>query len=302
MRFAAVALNLLFACAVCEAVEPLPSLTVTDSLPVSPSSDDGLTIMPPSPISGEPDAFGQRPVAPYTSPIGEPPWSPSPYQNSAWRIELDLIPTTSHVSDQSFGGWKDNSSLALRLNLGYEGCDGFGTRLDFWGFDDDASTSSGPVELEASTFYWDFYKRFFVQDSEIVLGGGLVGAHLDYNVKQFRDKAEYRGGGTTVFGEVFYPFWQFARTDSGAVGRGPVSLLAGSWRDHGPTLFVDETDNDLMTILELAWGLELRHRFGALQDKYWFINIVPEFQRWESSTLPGELDPGFEGTNITFGL
>src|SRR4051812_32864071 len=98
MRIAVVALSLLLACAVCEAVEP--PLAVSEPLPVSPSSDVGLTVIPPSPMSEAPDAFSQRPVAPYTSTIGEPPWSPSPYQNSAWRVQLDLIPTTSHVSDQ----------------------------------------------------------------------------------------------------------------------------------------------------------------------------------------------------------
>jgi hypothetical protein len=29
---------------------------------------------------------------------------------------------------------------------------------------------------------------------------------------------------------------------------------------------------------------------------------VPEIQRWESASLPGVFDPGFEGTAINFGL
>jgi hypothetical protein len=266
-----------------------------------PSSDGGLTNIPPMPEGPTTDGFGRPPVAPYTTPIGEPPWSPSPYQNSAWRVELDLIPTESHVSERGFGGWDNNGDLALRLNLGYEGCDGFGTRLAFWGFDDVASTAAGDVELEASTFYWDFYKRFFVQDAELVLGGGLAAAHLRYDVKSFGDRADYNGGGTTVFGEGFYPLWRFATTDIGTLGRARLSLLSGSWRDRG-TPFVDETDQDLMTIVELGWGLEIRHRFGIKQDKYWYIDIVPEFQRWESSTLSSAMDPGFEGTDINFGL
>jgi hypothetical protein len=58
----------------------------------------------------------------------------------------------------------------------------------------------------------------------------------------------------------------------------------------------------MMTIVELAFGLEFRRRFGKLEDKYWYIDIVPEFQRWESASLPGVFDPGFEGTSINFGL
>ncbi|HEX4415914.1 MAG TPA: hypothetical protein VH107_19945 [Lacipirellulaceae bacterium] len=274
-----------------------------------PSPDAELTIIPPMPESVSTNGFGSAPVAPYspppvapyTPPLTEPPWAPSPYQNSAWRLELDFIPTESHVAEREFGGWDNNSDLALRLSLGYEGCDGFGTRLAFWGFDDVASTAAGDVELEASTFYWDFYKRFFVQDAELVLGGGLAAASLKYDVKDFGDRANYSGGGTTIFGEGFYPLWRFAATDVGTLGRGRISLLSGSWRDHGTPL-VDETDQDLMTIIELGWGLEIRHRFGIKQDKYWYIDIVPEFQRWESSTLSRSMNPGFEGTNINFGL
>ncbi len=85
MRNAVVALILLIASATCYAVEPLPAPAGSEPPPTSPLpySDEGLTIIPPSPMPGTPDAFSQRPVAPYTSPIGEPPWSPSPYQNSA---------------------------------------------------------------------------------------------------------------------------------------------------------------------------------------------------------------------------
>ena len=63
-----------------------------------------------------------------------------------------------------------------------------------------------------------------------------------------------------------------------------------------------DTDHDMMTIIELAFGLEFRRRFGKTEDKYWYIDIVPEFQRWESASLPNVFDPGFQGTAINFGL
>src|SRR5215212_4589502 len=89
------------------------------------------------------------PVQDHPEPIGEPPWDVSPYRSSAWRFEIDLIPTISHVSEEAFGNWADNGSLALRLSLGYEGCDGVGTRLQFWGFADRQNTMAGDVELDA---------------------------------------------------------------------------------------------------------------------------------------------------------
>jgi hypothetical protein len=241
------------------------------------------------------------PVQEHTDPIGEPPWGESPYRSSAWRFGIDLIPTVSDVSEEGFGRWSDNGSLALRIYLGYEGCDGFGTRVQFWGFDNEQNTLAGNVELSASTFYWDFYKRFYVDKAELVLGGGLAGAGMEYDLKDLHERARLSSGGISIFGEGFYPFLRFEKMDIGSIGRARFALLSGEWNDHG-TPFVGDTNHDMMTIIELAWGLEFRRRFGVHGDKYWYIDIVPEIQRWESASLPNVFDPGFEGTAINFGL
>ena len=47
--------------------------------------------------------------------------------------------------------------------------DGIGTRVQFWGFGDKQNTLAGDVELDASTFYLDFYKRFYVENAELVV-------------------------------------------------------------------------------------------------------------------------------------
>jgi hypothetical protein len=252
----------------------------------------------PGPVPGQQAApeFAFTP-----NPIGEPQWCESPYRNSAWRLELDFIPTSSQVSDQAFGDWDDSGGFGMRLTLGYEDCDGTGIRAVLWGFGQNANTLVGDVELDASTFALDLYKRFYIEDAELVLGGGSTGAHLEYDLDALGMSAEFRGGGISVFGEVFYPFVHLKQTEIGQVARARVSLLSGRWDDNG-TPFMADTGHDTMTILDIAWGLELRHRFGKLQDKYWYIAIVPEFQRWESATLPNAFDPGFQGTNFNFGL
>jgi hypothetical protein len=233
--------------------------------------------------------------------ITDPPWETSPYQSEAWRIEFAIIPMLSHVSEHAFGGWENNSAPAFRLGLGYEAPDGVGLRFQFWDFDNEQKTFSGNVELSAATLYTDFYKRFYVQNAEVVLGGGFAAAGLEYDVKASHDHATLNAGGLSVFGEWFYPFCHMKQTDVGWIGRGRIALLSGEWRDHG-TGMVHSTNNDMMTVIELAWGLEIRHRFGRRQDHYWYIDVVPEFQRWESSSLPSVVDPGFEGTAINFGL
>lgn len=275
------------------AASPAPLLSPSEGLPA--------LAVPASPPGTPASLMESPPPVETLAPRGEVPWCKSPYANSAWRVEFDLIPTVSHVAEPAFGDWSDNGTVALRLSLGYEGDDGFGTRLAFWGMGQEASTLVGDVELDASTFYWDFYKRFFIQDAELTLGGGLAGAHLLYDVKAHFVDAEARAGGLSIFGEGFYPLWKFERTDIGSVGRARLALLSGQWRDHG-TPFVNDADNDMMTIFELGWGLELRHRFGRQQEKYWYIDLVPELQRWESSTLADVCEPGFDGTNIRFGL
>lgn len=292
--------------AVIQAAATMPQPAVSPATSVQPvatvATGQPLTVIPPSsPVVQQASAECAVPVFDAPASRGEAPWCKSPYADSAWRIAFDLIPTTSHVSEQSFGAWDKSAGLALRLGLGYEGDDGFGTRLQVWGFGAEAETRDGDIELDASTFYWDFYKRFFVQDAEIMLGGGAAGSYLNFDVKDFDARAHLNSGGITMFAEGFYPLWKLDRTDIGTIGRGRIALLSGEWRDHDSP-FVNDVGHDTMQITELGWGIEIRRRFGRMQDKYCYFDFIPEFQRWESSSLPDIVDPGFEGTNISFGL
>lgn len=261
-----------------------------------------------SPPSSQP--YPRQPYLPYPTypqtmvapPPGEPEWCESPYRNSAWRFEIAFIPTISHVSEMAFGDWEDDPSLAIRVKLGYEDPNGVGIRFQVWGFgQDDVRTPAANVALDASTFYIDFYKRLFIDDAELVLGAGVAGADLDFKFPFFNDEARFSGGGISVFGEGFYPIAQFRKVDIGSVARARIAILDGKWEDDG-TPFIADTSHDMMTIMELAWGLQLRRRFGRLEDKYWYMEFVPEIQRWESASLPDTVDPGFRGTAINFGL
>lgn len=280
-----------------------PEVIATDQVPqrvygaptnvVTDAGPDSMVVIPPAGYT--------EPLVAYQDPVCEPQWCESPYQNSAWRIELDLIPTASHVSDQAFGDWENNGGLGLRLLLGYESCDGVGMRMALWGFGQEVYTPVGQVDLGASTFNIDLYKRFFVKDAELLVGGGSVGGHLEYKLDALNQSADFSGGGVSVFGEGYYPFLRFERTDIGQVVRARFSLLSGRWDDNNSP-FISDTGHDTMSILDIGWGLELRRRFGKAQDKYWYLAIVPQFQRWESASLPNAFDPSFQGTSFNFGL
>jgi hypothetical protein len=272
---------------------------------VQPSAEIPPPYSPPVAVAQPYDQlFSQQPPVP--APVLEqavcaPEWCESPYRNSAWRLELDLVPTVPRVSDVAFGDWDDDGSLALRLNLGFEDVDGIGMRLLLWGIDHDMDIPVSDVELQASTLYFDFYKRFFVENTELVLGAGPSAARLEYDIAALSEQATFKGSGLTVFGEAFYPLARYRKTDIGSVARARVAILSGQWDDDG-TPFVGDTNNDMMTIMELGWGFELRRRFGKHEDKYWHIDFVPEIQRWDSSSLSDLADPGFDGTSINFGL
>jgi hypothetical protein len=254
----------------------------------------------PPPIYDDPQFEQTYPLEPEI--VGQPDWCESPYRSGGWRFGVDFIPTISNVSDAAFGDWEDDPSLALRLELAYESPSGFGVRTQIWGFSEsDVKTPASAVNLDASTFYFDLYKRFFIEDAELALGGGLAGGHLGYGLPFFDEEADFTGGGVSLFGEGFYPFWRFRTTDIGGIANGRLTLLSGEWEDDG-TPFMTDTDHDQTTIMELAWGLELRRRVGRQQDKYWYLRLMHDMQRWESSTLPDAFDPGFDGTSISLGF
>jgi hypothetical protein len=220
-------------------------------------------------------------------------------------VDLDLIPTQPQFTESEFGSWTDGGSLALRLSLGFEDDTGYGTRVRLWAFGQEIKTLATKVDLSASTFHWDFYRRLYIEDSELVFGGGPAGGHLEFDFPRLDEHARFNGGGLDVFGEGYFPIAHFKKTDIATIARARLSLLQGEWRDSGtPFVFVPDTDHDTMTIVDIAWGLELRRRFGRSEDKYWLIRLLPEFQRWESAWLGEFADSSLSlvGTNFSLGL
>ena len=59
-----------------------------------------------------------------------------------------------------------------------------------------------------------------------------------------------------------------------------------------------------MNIAEIAWGLEIRHRFGQLQDKYWYLMLLADYQSFSSPwmTAWAAKSESFAGLNLTVGI
>ncbi len=191
----------------------------------------------------------------------------------------------------------------MRVVLGYEDPQGIGIRARFWGLGQEAEAQADDVDLGMGTFQLDLYKRIFLERGEIVIGAGPASAGLEFDPAS-DGHSRFEGAGGDVFVDGYYGLLYFERSELGAVVRARHSILLGDWRDTTGGTVVPRTDNDTMSITELAWGLEYRHPFGACQDHSWYVGVLAEYQRWQSdwmSNLAGT-SIGVSGVNIYTGL
>jgi hypothetical protein len=168
------------------------------------------------------------------------------------------------------------------------------------------------VELRAGAFDFDLYKRFFIDDAELVLGGGPVSRILEFD-QSGNGYSRYSGGGLSLFAEGFVPLLEFPNSVLGQVGRARVALTTGDWKDTtdqmqsgapGPNNIVPGTDHDSLTATEFAWGLEYRRRFGREEDHSWYVAVLAEHQRWQSDRMGAfmGMSVSFTGLNLNSGI
>ncbi len=288
--------------------------------PQFPAIENGLEGQTPAPIAypqpAAPTAYPQiaPPPTPYSElsppseswhvPLDGPPCPcDSVYRNSAWTASFEFIPTESHLTWAQFGDWPDNNTgFAGRLNLGYEDEIGLGIRGRFWFFGDDIRADLERVDLTAGKLDIDAYKRLYIDGAELALGAGPTIGALDFEVTG-GDQSQFDGGGLSIFTELWHPAVRFERTDLGIIGRARYSMLTGRWKDD-TGFVIAPTDHDSLSIVEAAFGADMRRRFGRRQDRYWFIRIVGEYQRWDSQWLGANIASAvaFTGTSIDLGV
>jgi hypothetical protein len=226
----------------------------------------------------------------------------TPYRNRAWRAELGIIPNaTLHLAGSVFDGWPETVSGA-RFFAGYESANGLGVRFRFLGIGNESTLDSEHVEIALGASSIDFYKRLFLETTEVVLGAGIAGS--DVTLKQGPLHSSFLGGGGTVFTELWHPMLRWTHVDLGLVGRGRLAMTSGNWQRSPGTILVGGTTNDTLMISELAWGLEFRRRFGALQDKYFYFALLSDYQNFSSAWLTAwtATSASFSGLNLTTGI
>lgn len=226
-----------------------------------------------------------------------------PCRTSSWFASVDFIITQAELTRGEFGSLPDDESLALRVNFGYEDPQDIGIRARLWGFSQDIQAVSDDFKLEAAAFDFDLYKRLFIDDMELVLGGGSSSRWLKLTTLIDDEDTRFRGTGISLFVEGYQPLVHFTKSEIGMVGRARHTLLVGNWNGTTTTM-LPGTDRDTPSVSELAWGMEYRRRFGRAEDHQWFASVVAEHQRWDSEWL-GEFmatSVGFTGLNISTGV
>ena len=278
-------------------IAPLPSPSPASALPAP-------TIIPPADgsIYPSPDGTGGEVIiSPSSDAWCMPPQEPG--RTSSWTAAIELIPSRPRVTDGEFGRWDDEGAVALRIILGYEDPQGIGIRARVWGLGEEAEAQADNVDLSMGTFQLDLYKRLFLDRGEIVLGAGPASAGLEFDPES-DGHSRFEGAGGDVFLDGYYGLIYFDRSELGAVVRARHSILLGDWHDTTGGTLIPRTDNDTMSITELAWGLEYRRSFGACLDHSWYAGILAEYQRWQSdwmSNLSGT-SVGVSGLNIYTGI
>ncbi len=239
-------------------------------------------------------------------PVEGEEWGESPCKASLWKVDAAYVFATSNWDDGDPG-------FAARLNVARENGDGFGKRFQVWTFNQDALIQTGwawwgpfinQVDITASSAYFDVYQRLPVYRGNVALGGGLAGGYMNFKERGVRHDLTFAGAGFDLFADGYYPLAQYTKTEFGVIGRGRLALLGGYWNSSRHYTDVDKGWNEGWVTLvdELAWGFELRRRFGRNQDKYWFVDVSREMQGWGTVWWPYTADRTFQGTAVNFGL
>ena len=249
----------------------------------------------------QPVVYGNGPP-PEMVPFEDTPAMASIPRGGHWEIGFEIGPSNVHLAGPDFGQYV-RPGATFDINVGFELDTGYGFRADLWGFVPTGDESQADIDVSASTFETDIYKRFAINYSSLTVGAGGESAFLDFREIANDRHCQFNGAGVNVFGAVDHPIYIGQKWDIAFVGLGRMSILEGQWRDHTGDL-VPDTNNDMMTIFEASWGMEFRRHFGRNLDKFCYFDVMADIQDWQSSWMTANVgsSAGFYGVNFSAGV
>jgi hypothetical protein len=254
-----------------------------DGAPQSAGSRQVWQEVGPSPATGPP-APTEVVLGTMAADLANAPGCPpSQFGAPRWEIDFAYVPTTIDFNNHDMGD-------AFRLDLAHEDEGGYGRRARLWMYHQDFNRW---LDLTAATFSYDFYRRVQFERGEIAYGWGPIALYDSGG-----HDSHFFAAGASIFAEGFYPLLRYERTEFGPVGSARLAGMIGARDDDGSLQFGTDT---LPIVDEYSWGLELRHRFGQHQDKYFFVDVTRDLQDWARPEIPYVAGTSFQGTAIKLG-
>jgi hypothetical protein len=257
--------------------------TLPDGAPQSSASHQVWQEVGPSPATG-PAAPSEVVPGTMAADIGNAPaCPPSQFGAPRWEVDFAYIPTTIDFNNRDMGD-------AYRLDLAHEDEAGYGRRARLWVLHQDFNRW---LDLTAATFSYDFYRRVQFERGEITYGWAPIALYDSGG-----HDSHFYAAGASIFAEGFYPLLHSQHTEFGPVGSARLAAMIGLSDFEGSLQFGTDT---LPIVDEYSWGLELRHRFGQHQDKYFFVDVTRDLQDWGAPEIPYVAGTSFQGTAIKLG-
>ena len=221
--------------------------------------------------------------------------------DSFWHVDFDLTVLTARFMTTAFDLTGGARGVGPRLQIGREKDSGFGWRTRFWGINADSKIvdpNTGPtgavLDVSASRFDVDFYRRFRADKGSLLFGAGITGASMELELSDPNsiDTGKDSGTGVSIFIEGRHLYRSTPKVEWFVIGRGRWAYLVADWES---TLFPGVEGSGSLNVAEAAFGTEMVRRF---RHGDFVLQYLMEAQSWET-TFNGDLN--FLGSSLRFG-
>ncbi|HEX6963225.1 MAG TPA: hypothetical protein VF175_15265 [Lacipirellula sp.] len=245
---------------------------------------------------------------------------------ASWFGDFELTILHASSVNSSITTLEDDNGLGGRFIFGRENAAGLGLRGRFWDYHMETARQIsaflpyGPtrLELDASRFDFDVYRRFKTSDSSISVGASVSSAIISFERDEtFRPlnnpfmrindyETRHSAGGVGFLVEGRHAFYRSPKHEWSVLARGRWTGLIGETSDSRIGYRIS---NSNINITEAALGLEYRRKFSAadfllqcsLEGQAWAIGGVPVgYYNYALDPTPANVN--FLGPTVLFGV
>ena len=229
-------------------------------------------------------------------------------QDSHWYAGVDVLAT--RFSYTAYNTNWNEPTIAVRPYIGWENDSGIGFRGRWWflGAQGEAATanylyvadsifpydSMMEVSLSAANLDFEFYRRFYYDTTNFVLGVGTKATSINYEYGSYTERTA--AGGVGAFAEGSHPLYIGPKVGCAFIGYARLGLLTGEVETRYGSSRPYEYDLNMSTT-EIGIGLELTRTFRRWD---FVFQLVTETQRWELGSSASR-NLSFDALGLRFG-